>query len=116
VISEAAPLKYHGPKRQRTKDPVPENMRRADVLCSVRNYRDARVVSGNSCLLIAIIDVYGPRLMEHAGQHACFQFENNRKQELIETLSRRSIELAMPGKEKIITEEIAKIKNYFDNR
>jgi hypothetical protein len=116
VISEQATLKYHGVKKNKTTDPVPENMRRADVLCAVRTFKDARVVSVNSCLLISIMDVYGPRLMEQAGQSTSFQFKHDRKEELVEALCRRSIELAMPGKEHIVMEELAKIKKYFNNR
>ena len=117
VISEQAPGEsHHRTRKQRRQGPVPEHLDRTNSLLIARGFRDARVVSVRTCLLIAIVDIYGPRLMEHAAQKAEFFFKHDRKKELVEAICQRSLEMAMPGKQHMVAEEIKKIRKYFEIR
>jgi hypothetical protein len=119
VLSEQVPDEYnhhHSRKKQRREGPVPEHLDRTEALKIARGFKDTCVVSVRICLLIAIVDVYGPRLMEHAAQKAKFLFKHYRKKELVEVICKRSLEMAIPDRLHMVTQEISKIRNYFENR
>ncbi len=117
VISEQAPGESHHRKgKQRRHGPVAQHPHRTNTLHIARKFIDTRVVSAKSCLIIAIMDTYGPRLMEHAAQKADFLFKHDRKKELVEAICQRSLEMAMPGKVDLVIEETNKIRDYFENR
>jgi hypothetical protein len=120
VLSEQVPDDEYNRRRRRKKQrregPVPEHLDRTEALTIARGFKDTRVVPVNTCLLIAIMDVYGPRLMEHAAQETDFLFKHDRKKELVEAICKRSLEMAVPDKQHMVVKEIAAIRNYFENR